>query len=181
MSRLRTKQLVGDVVGTKMTNLGVEHALARQNIGLVRTDVGDRYIMEKLKAESWIIGGESSGHIICRDRTTTGDGIVAALQVLAEMHFSQLTLEQLLDDVVLYPQQLINIRLAKSVDVINHPDMVSAVLKSEQALAGNGRVLLRPSGTEPLIRVMVEGKNADDVKQHAGSLAQKVEDIIAQA
>ena len=181
MSRLRSQQLVGDVVGTKMTNLGVEHALARQDIGLVRTDVGDRYIMEKLKAENWIIGGESSGHIICRDRTTTGDGIVAALQVLAEMHFSRKTLEQLLDDVVLYPQQLINIRLGKSIDVINHPDMMAAVEKSEQALANNGRVLLRPSGTEPLIRVMVEGKNAQDVKHHAESLAQQVKDIIALA
>ncbi|WP_295451290.1 phosphoglucosamine mutase [uncultured Thiodictyon sp.] len=163
--------LRGDVVGTLMSNLGFEHALQRLGIGFARTQVGDRYIMEHLKRTDGILGGEPSGHIICRDRTSTGDGIVAALQVLAALRTLRASLDDLCAAVEHYPQVLINIRLAERRDVLRLPAVVEAVRLAEQELGGRGRVLLRPSGTEPLVRVMVEGADATQVQALAERLA----------
>ena len=171
--------LVGSVVGTVMTNLGLEHALADLGIGLERVQVGDRFIMEKLEAEGWVLGGEPSGHIICLDRTTTGDGIVSALQVLAEVVRSGKSLGELRKPVVKYPQELINVRLENGVDVMGSAVMQEAVQDAESELSDRGRVLLRPSGTEPLIRVMVEGSDQGQVKQLSAKLAEVAKELVA--
>jgi phosphoglucosamine mutase len=173
-SRLLTGTMRGEVVGTLMSNLGFEHALKRLGIGFARTKVGDRYIMERLKASDGILGGEPSGHIICRDRTTTGDGIVSALQVLAALDRLGTRLDDLGSEVELYPQVLINVRLDASRDVLSLPEVQDAVASAERELAGRGRVLLRPSGTEPLVRVMVEGRDRPQVEQLAERLAEVV-------
>jgi phosphoglucosamine mutase len=170
--------LVGSVVGTVMTNLGLEHALAELGIGLERVQVGDRFIMEKLEAEGWALGGEPSGHIICLDRTTTGDGIVSALQVLAEVVRSGKSLGELRKPVVKYPQELINVRLENGVDVMGSAVMQEAVQDAESELSDQGRVLLRPSGTEPLIRVMVEGSDEGQVKQLSEKLAGVAKELV---
>jgi phosphoglucosamine mutase len=171
--------LVGSVVGTVMTNLGLEHALAKLGIGLERVQVGDRFIMEKLEAEGWVLGGEPSGHIICLDRTTTGDGIVSALQVLAEVVRTGKSLSELRSPVVKYPQELINVRLENGVDVMGSAIMQEAVQDAESELSDQGRVLLRPSGTEPLIRVMVEGSDQGQVKQLSEKLADVARELVA--
>jgi phosphoglucosamine mutase len=171
--------LVGSVVGTVMTNLGLEHALAKLGIGLERVQVGDRFIMEKLEAEGWVLGGEPSGHIICLDRTTTGDGIVSALQVLAEVVRTGKSLCELRSPVVKYPQELINVRLENGVDVMGSAIMQEAVQDAESELSDQGRVLLRPSGTEPLIRVMVEGSDQGQVKQLSEKLADVARELVA--
>lgn len=173
-SRLQAGTFQGEVVGTLMSNLGLEHALGRLGVGFVRTQVGDRYIMEHLKQTGGILGGEPSGHIICRDRTTTGDGIVAALQVLAALQRLDTSLDALSAEVVRYPQVLINVRLKERRDLVSLPAIQDAVFGAEQELAGSGRVLLRPSGTEPLVRVMVEGRDQGQV----GSLAQRLADLV---
>ncbi|MCK7578973.1 MAG: phosphoglucosamine mutase [Chromatiales bacterium] len=173
-SRLLTGTMRGEVVGTLMSNLGFEHALKRLGIGFARTKVGDRYIMERLKAGDGILGGEPSGHIICRDRTTTGDGIVSALQVLAALDRLGTRLDDLGSEVELYPQVLINVRLDQPRDVLSLPEVRDAVATAESELAGRGRVLLRPSGTEPLVRVMVEGSDRPQVEQLAERLAEVV-------
>ncbi|BCU06688.1 phosphoglucosamine mutase [Allochromatium tepidum] len=170
-SRLLTGAMRGEVVGTLMSNLGFEHALKRLGIGFARTKVGDRYIMERLKAGDGILGGEPSGHIICRDRTTTGDGIVSALQVLAALDRLGTRLDDLGSEVELYPQVLINVRLDQPRDVLSLPEVRDAVATAESELAGRGRVLLRPSGTEPLVRVMVEGSDRPQVERLAERLA----------
>ena len=170
--------LVGDVVGTLMSNLGFEHALRRLGIGFSRTRVGDRYIMERLKRDGGLLGGEPSGHIICRDRTTTGDGIVAALQVLEALVESGRPIEELVAEVELYPQILINVRLDEQREIVGLPAMQAAVIAAEQELAGQGRILLRPSGTEPLIRVMVEGDDPVKVETIAQRLADLVRELI---
>ena len=161
------------VVGTVMSNLGLEHALARHNIKLYRTNVGDRHVMEKLKQVGGVIGGEPSGHIICSDKTTTGDGIIAALQVLADMYQTGHNLHELAAHMTKYPQKMINVKADRSVD-LSHSDIVSAIKEAEVQLGDDGRVLIRPSGTEPVIRVMVEGKNEQQVNQ----LATKLSDVI---
>ncbi len=166
--------LNGAVVGTLMSNLALEQSLQKLGIGFVRVKVGDRYIMERLKADNGILGGESSGHVICRDRTTTGDGIVAALQVLAALVGGKQTLAEAASALVLYPQTMINLRLEHRVDVMNLPRVQHAVRAIEDRLAGQGRVLLRPSGTEPVVRVMVEGRDAEQVGQLAAELAESV-------
>jgi phosphoglucosamine mutase len=141
--------------------------------------VGDRYIMEHLKRTDGILGGEPSGHIICRDRTSTGDGIVAALQVLAALRTLRATsLDELCGAVEHYPQVLINIRLAGRREVLSLPAVVAAVSLAERELGGRGRVLLRPSGTEPLVRVMVEGADGDQVQALAERLAAVVRDQL---
>ena len=173
-SRLLTGTMRGEVVGTLMSNLGFEHALKRLGIGFARTQVGDRYIMERLKASDGILGGEPSGHIICRDRTTTGDGIVSALQVLAALDRLGTRLDDLGAEVELYPQVLINVRLDTPRDVLSLPEVQDAIASTEHDLAGRGRVLLRPSGTEPLVRVMVEGADRPQVEQLAARLAEVV-------
>jgi len=180
IAKLRQSQgtLKGNVVGTLMSNLGFEHALGRLGIGFSRTQVGDRYILERLKQEGGILGGEPSGHIICRDRTTTGDGIIAALQVLEALVETGLSLEDQLAEVKLYPQVLINVRFDQQREIIGLPQIQAALREAEQELAGQGRILLRPSGTEPLIRVMVEGSDAEKVNATAKHLADLVREQL---
>lgn len=179
-SRQRSGQLEGSVVGTVMSNLGLEHALASNNIGFERTSVGDRFILERLEQQSWTLGGEPSGHIICLDRTTTGDGTVSALQVLAEMSATEKSLAELCADMSKYPQDLINVKLGDAVaaDIMTMDAMSSVVKEAESELADTGRVLLRPSGTEPLIRVMVEGQDGEQVNRIANQIADVVRGLI---
>lgn len=173
-NRVRQSRMLGGVVGTLMTNLGFEHALNRLDVPFARAKVGDRYVMELLQANNWYLGGESSGHIICLDRTTTGDGIISALQVLAAMVETGKPLSDLVNGMRKYPQILLNVKVAERID-IDHSDRIqSAVRQAEQQLAQTGRVLLRASGTEPVIRVMVEGQDAAMVKQLAQQLANEV-------
>jgi len=143
-----------------MSNLGLELALQRDGVEFKRAQVGDRYVMELLNAEGWMLGGESSGHIICLDRTTTGDGIVAALQVVCAIQRTGLTLNELKSGMNKCPQSMENVRVSGKVDIEGSAAIQQAVSEAEAELAGRGRVLLRPSGTEPLIRVMVEGEDA---------------------
>ena len=178
-SRLERQRLKGNVVGTLMSNLGLEHALQRLGVGFARTRVGDRYVMERLKQDDGILGGEPSGHIICRDRTSTGDGIVVALQVLAALVNAGRSLEDLAGEVQMYPQQLINVRLDNQREIVGLPEVQDAVESAERELDERGRVLLRPSGTEPLIRVMVEGADEVQVASIANRLADVVRDRIA--
>ncbi len=177
-SRLQAGQLSGPVVGTLMTNLGVEHAFNRLGVPLLRANVGDRYVMEMLVDNKGILGGEGSGHIICLDRTTTGDGIISALQVIAEMHDSGKNLHELKTGVQKYPQVLVNVTTSKKIDPDQNETIQAAVKAVEQKLGREGRILLRASGTEPLIRVMVEGQHGDMVKNFAQQLADDVRNAI---
>ncbi len=176
-SRQENGGMNGSVVGTIMSNLGLELALKRCGIGFERVNVGDRYILERLQEKEWAIGGEPSGHIICLDRTTTGDGIISALQVLAEVHKSGKPLGELCKSVEKCPQLLVNVRVDNNIDVMGLPALKEAVKDVEAELDGEGRVLLRPSGTEPLIRVMVEGRNAQQISQLADQLADTVKKL----
>ncbi|VAW99468.1 Phosphoglucosamine mutase [hydrothermal vent metagenome] len=178
--RVRRSVMQGGVVGTLMTNLGFEHALERLNVPFVRAKVGDRYVMEQLVANDWFIGGESSGHIICLDRTTTGDGIVSALQVLAAVVDTGRTLNDLASGTGMtkYPQILLNVEISEQIDVDQSETIQSAVRDAESNLADSGRVLLRPSGTEPVIRVMVEGQDSGQVQQVAEELADVVRSAV---
>lgn len=178
-SRLEKDCLRGDVVGTLMSNLGLEHALQRLGVGFARTKVGDRHVMAQLKRDNGVLGGEQSGHIICRDRTSTGDGIVAALQVLATLTDTGGSLGELAGEMQKYPQRLINVRLDEHKDIVGLPEVKDAVRSAEQELNGRGRVLLRPSGTEPLIRVMVEGMDCAQVESVADRLADLVRALVA--
>ncbi len=176
--RLRTGSHFNAVVGTLMTNLGLELALRALGLDLYRVKVGDRYVMERLLAEKLILGGENSGHIICLDRTSTGDGIISALQVLAAMLHSGKTLHDLKAGMSKYPQVLINVSVTGSVDLRRSP-IQEAIKAVESQLGDHGRVLLRPSGTEPVVRVMVEGADAGVVERHARELADVVRDTLA--
>lgn len=178
-SRQSHDEFHGSVVGTQMTNLGLEHALKREGIGLERTNVGDRYIMERLRVNGWSLGGEPSGHIICLDRTTTGDGIISALQVLAEIHSSGNSLSELRSGVEKYPQVLQNIPLetVSAAEIMASDRLKQAVTEAEMRLGDGGRVLLRPSGTEPLIRVMVEGRDGEQVNMLVNELTRTVESL----
>lgn len=169
--------LKGAVVGTVMTNLGLEKALERHGIPLKRAQVGDRYIMQMLEEHGWILGGEGSGHIICLDRTSTGDGIVSALQVLAAMRQSGASLQEIRSGMFKYPQTLVNVPLGKRVDVASLAAVKRAVREAQAELAGGGRVLLRPSGTEPLVRVMVEGEDGAQVER----VAHRIAEVVGQA
>ena len=173
-SRLAAGALAGPVVGTLMSNLGLELALRELTVPFERTKVGDRYIMEHLKATGGVLGGEPSGHIICRDRTSTGDGIVAALQVLAALLEAQCSLTDAIAGVERFPQVLVNVRLQRRLDVTEIPSVQDAVRTAEAELGDRGRVLLRPSGTEPVVRVMVEGTDAGQVQRLAEALAATV-------
>ena len=177
-ARTDNKKEIGTVVGTYMSNLGLEHALSSHSIPFKRVPVGDRHIMEMLKREGWVLGGESSGHIICLDRTSTGDGIVSALQVIADMMKKGRSLHQLKSGMTKYPQCLVNVKMKKRMDITSSKPVQEAVKQAETQLADTGRVLLRLSGTEPLVRVMVEGKNADQVKQVAHDIADVVSDVM---
>jgi len=163
------------VVGTLMSNLGLEHALDKLGIKLLRADVGDRYVLELLKQNKCELGGESSGHIICLDRTTTGDGTVAALQVLVAMVQSGLSLKNLKSSMVKYPQCLVNVRTEKRFNYAESSLVKAAQQEVESILGNRGRVLLRASGTEPVIRVMVEGDDPQEVHSLAHQLAAEVE------
>ncbi len=174
MSRFEQGNLNGGVVGTLMSNLGLEHALQSHNIAFDRANVGDRFVLERLKQTSSLLGGESSGHIICLDRTTTGDGIVSALQVLAAMVQTGKPLHELKAGMKKYPQRMINVPVTKKVDLATVSDVQAAVASAEKRLAGKGRVLLRPSGTEPVVRVMVEGEDEKQVIEEADQLASVV-------
>jgi len=168
--------LAGGVVGTLMSNLGLELACRELGLAFERTDVGDRYVLARLQEKNWMLGGESSGHIICRDKTSTGDGIVSALQVLAAMCQMDSSLRDLAAGMHKLPQVLINVKLKQtsaSVVMASHAVM-QAVANVETTLADKGRVLLRPSGTEPLIRVMVEGSDAAQVTELAKQIADAV-------
>ncbi len=168
--RQRTAPVAG-VVGTLMSNLGFEHALGRLGIPFARAKVGDRYVLELMQERGWLLGGENSGHIICLDKHTTGDGIIAALQVLAALRADGETLSQACADLTMYPQRLINVRLPAGLDWQNDPGIKAAVAAAEAALAGKGRLLLRPSGTEPLLRVMVEAPEAALANSQAEAVA----------
>ena len=168
------RQLRGGVVGTLMTNLGMEHALARLKIPFARAKVGDRYVLEMMQKHGWVLGGENSGHIICLDQHTTGDGLVSALQVLGALRGDKTTLAKAAAPVKLYPQLLINVRIRRDFDFSANRGVRQAVAQAEAALGADGRVLLRASGTEPVIRVMVEGKRRPQVKTWADAIAAAV-------
>lgn len=159
------------VVGTLMSNLGFEKALEAKGIGLVRAAVGDRYVLELMKKEGLILGGETSGHIICLDKTSTGDGIIAALQVLAAISHMGVSLSDISGEISKYPQTMINVKANPNVDVMKCSATLDVVASAEAELGGRGRVLLRPSGTEPVIRVMVEGDDAALVSRLANDIA----------
>lgn len=169
---------LGGVVGTQMSNLGLELALAKDGVAFSRAAVGDRYVNEQLTQHGWVLGGEPSGHIVCRSVTTTGDGIVAALQVLQAMVEEQKPLDQLLSGLTKFPQRLKNIRVAEKFVPAEVPSLQRAIKNANERLNGMGRVLLRASGTEPLIRVMVEGSDAQLVDELVDTLASEVEAVV---
>lgn len=163
--------LQGGVAGTLMTNLALEHKFAEMNIPFARAKVGDRYVLELLNQHGWQLGGENSGHILTLDKHSSGDGIIAALQVLQALKQSDKTLSVLAHELQLYPQVLINVKTARKLDLAANQPIQAAISAAETELAGSGRVLLRASGTEPKIRVMVEGRNKTQVQQLAEVLA----------
>ncbi len=164
------------VVGTQMSNLGLELALSEMNIPFERAKVGDRYVVEALKANDWVLGGESSGHILCGELNTTGDGIVSALQVMRALADANKTLAQLKSEMTKFPQMMINVNLPKRVDISQNLQINQVVAEAEKRLDGRGRVLLRPSGTEPVIRVMVEGEDSVLVN----NLVNQIADVVRQ-
>ncbi|KTD64735.1 phosphoglucosamine mutase [Legionella spiritensis] len=172
--------LHGGVVGTLMSNFGLEKAVQAMGVPFLRTKVGDRYVLEALKENDWKIGGEPSGHIVCLDKTTTGDGIIAALQVLACMVKQEKTLRQLTEGIQLLPQKLINIKTNVAQELAINPKVMGLVEDVSKQLNNSGRVLLRPSGTEPLLRLMVEGMDDQEVCRHAEHLRDEIV-FIAQA
>jgi phosphoglucosamine mutase len=165
---------VAGVAGTLMTNFAFEKAMTRLGIAFSRAKVGDRYVLELMRENGWQLGGENSGHIICLDKHTTGDGIVSALQVLGAMRKSRRSLSELTADLVMYPQVLLNVEVPRGFDWHKHPAIGKAQSAAEQSLNGKGRVLLRPSGTEPVLRVMVEGEPRDLIESAADSIATAV-------
>ncbi|MES9816721.1 MAG: phosphoglucosamine mutase [Candidatus Thiodiazotropha sp.] len=179
-SRMRHGVLKGAVVGTLMSNLGLEHALRDHGVVFERTQVGDRYIMERLTEKGWVLGGEQSGHIICLDRTTTGDGIIAALQVLEEMYATNSTLRELCAGMSKYPQKLTNVHLGSRnpQEIMDSEQVRRSVREAEVEMGDSGRILLRPSGTEPLIRVMVEGNDGTKVDDLSDHIAAAVKELV---
>jgi phosphoglucosamine mutase len=172
--RIDRGQKIGGVVGTLMTNLAIENAIKNLGIGFERAKVGDRYVLELLQAKQWIIGGEGSGHLLCLDQHSTGDGTIAALQVLAAMQEKQKTLNDLLNGVEIYPQVLINVKTKPDYNWQNDLKLKTAITNAEQSLVGKGRVLIRASGTEPVLRVMVEANEAALAQQTAEAIAGQV-------
>jgi phosphoglucosamine mutase len=177
--RMATDGKVEGAVGTLMTNMAVEVALQEAGVKFVRAAVGDRYVLEQLREHGWQLGAEGSGHILSLDRHSTGDGIVSALLVLAAMKRSDKTLAELLDGVTLFPQKLINVRMKPGADWKGSDVIRRAISKAEEALHGRGRVLIRASGTEPVLRVMVEAENVGDALQHAETIAAAVKQATA--
>ena len=170
-----SREKVAGVAGTLMTNLGMEQAIGRMDIPFGRAKVGDRYVLEMLRERGWLYGGENSGHIICLDKHTTGDGIVSALQVLASIRESGKSLADLTSELSLYPQVLVNVKVARGFDWTRHASIGAAQAEVERSLEGHGRVLLRPSGTEPVLRVMVEGEPRAAIEAGAKAIAAAVE------
>src|SRR5690606_37624327 len=177
--QVRTRGHCSGVVGTLMSNLGFELALAELEIPFARAKVGDRYVIEQMQARGWKLGGENSGHIICSDVTTTGDGIISALKVLFAVATTGKTLHELKSGMQKFPQIMQNVRLAKKFDLNDAPTVREAVAQVEQKLSGRGRVLLRPSGTEPVVRVMVEGEDRVLVETLCSDLAEVVKLAVA--
>ena len=178
MDRVATGPVPG-AVGTLMTNMALEVAFKKLGIGFARAKVGDRYVLEVMKENGWILGGEGSGHLLCLDKHTTGDGIISALQVLSALKRSGKSLEQCAQELVLFPQTLINVRVAPGFDWTKNAAMVAEKELVERELGDTGRVLIRASGTEPLIRVMVEAKNAADAEAMARRIAGRMEGQLA--
>jgi phosphoglucosamine mutase len=174
---LERDKLQGGVVGTLMSNLGLELALAELGIPFVRAKVGDRYVIAELLARNWQLGGENSGHLVCFQHTTTGDAIIAALQVLMALKHRGQTLGEARLGMQKCPQVLVNVRFAGGVDPLEHPSVQEASARVTEQMAGRGRVLLRKSGTEPLVRVMVEGDDEGLVRGYADELAKVVADV----
>jgi phosphoglucosamine mutase len=175
MARRLAGELKGPVVGTVMSNLGLEHVLAERGVEFLRAQVGDRNVLAMLNQAGGTLGGETSGHILCLDKTTTGDGLISALQVLAIMKQTGSGLAELAAGMKKYPQVLLNVRVARRFDPLTEPGVARVVEEVELRLKGRGRIVLRPSGTEPVIRVMVEGSDAALVKQGAKDIAAAVE------
>ncbi len=176
--RLEMGQFKGGVVGTVMTNFGLEQSLLKSNIEFVRVPVGDRHIIAELAKRNWNIGGEPSGHIICSDAITTGDGIISALQVLSALCHQKKSLYELRSNLKKYPQILVNVTVKNNSDPNHSPRIQDAINKVKNTLGETGRVLLRRSGTEPLVRVMVEGIDATQVQAFASELAQLVQEEL---
>jgi len=173
------KEKIAGVAGTLMTNFAFEQAMGGMNVPFARARVGDRYVLELLRERKWLLGGENSGHIICLDKHTTGDGIVSALQVLTAMRESGKTLAELTADLAMYPQVLLNVAVPKGFDWKKHQAIADAQSRAERSLNGRGRVLLRPSGTEPVLRVMVEGEPREAIEFAAKSIAASVRKAAA--
>lgn len=161
--RMAKNRLQGGIVGTLMTNMALEIKLKEMQVPFLRTQVGDRFVLSELKKQGWKIGGESSGHIVCLDKTSTGDGIIASLQVLSFMVHEQKSLAELMQGIHFYPQILCNIPTNDAQKLLNNPVFTEEIQRHEQALAARGRVLVRPSGTEPLVRVLLEGESLEEL------------------
>ncbi|MDD9856625.1 MAG: phosphoglucosamine mutase [Gammaproteobacteria bacterium] len=181
--RQRRGALGGGVVGTAMTNLGLELALAEMGVAFARAPVGDRHVHKALTENRWLLGGESSGHIICLDKSTTGDGIIAALEVLEAMRESRCALRELVAGLAIYPQLMVNVPVsdANGGDLVRHERVTAAVRRAESELsaAGRGRVVIRPSGTEPMVRVLIEGEDRRQLERLAREVADTVEAVAA--
>lgn len=169
--RIARDEVVPGVVGTLMTNMAVELAIKAKNIEFVRSKVGDRYVLELLQEKNWLLGGEGSGHLLALDKHTTGDGLISALQVLQACVATGQTMAELLSDVVLFPQVLINVRLGKDQNWQANTQLKQAIQEVEAELGQTGRVLIRASGTEPLVRVMVEAQSAEVAQRCAEKMA----------
>jgi phosphoglucosamine mutase len=172
--RKRNGNLPGPVVGTVMSNLGLQQQLEAEGIEFLRAKVGDRYVLALLRERGGVLGGETSGHLLCLDRTTTGDGLISALEVLSVMKRTGRPLAELVATMQKFPQVMINVRIKQRIDPGRTPSIQDAVRRVEDALAGSGRVVLRASGTEPVIRVMVEGREESVASRYANELAEKV-------
>ncbi|OGI45747.1 MAG: phosphoglucosamine mutase [Candidatus Muproteobacteria bacterium RBG_16_65_34] len=181
LDRKRAGRLRGGVVGTLMSNFGLEQALRAHGIAFERAPVGDRYVLAQLQEKGWELGGETSGHIICLDRASTGDGIVAALQALAALRESGKSLGELKSGLEIYPQTMINVRMHRRFDLKGSPPVQRALREAERELADAGRVVLRASGTEPVVRVMVEGRDASQVERLSRQLADTVQRAAEEA
>ena len=169
-----TREKIAGVAGTLMTNLALEQTLAGMNVPFARAKVGDRYVLELLRERKWLLGGENSGHILCLDKHTTGDGIISALQVLTAIRESGKSLGELTADLAMYPQVLLNVEVSRGFDWKKHQAIADAKSRAERSLNGRGRVLLRPSGTEPVLRVMVEGEPREAIESAAKTIAASV-------
>jgi phosphoglucosamine mutase len=174
------KRLKGGVVGTLMTNFALEKRLEEMGIAFARAKVGDRYVLESLLERGWECGGENSGHLLCLDCHSTGDAIISSLQVLAALASSRQSLAEFTRELKLFPQVLVNVKLAGKLD-LQTPSVRDAVARAEADLKGKGRVLLRPSGTEPVVRVMVEGENRAHVQELAEAIAKVVKAVAERA